>query len=58
MRYFVFSQDPGDSDSIASFCQKNYGVTFDMFDKVDVNGSNAHPLWNYLKNEQKGTIGK
>src|SRR5690606_9997529 len=38
-------QEPGSSDDIASFCQSNYGVTFPMFEKVDVNGSSAHPLF-------------
>ncbi len=42
------AQEPGDNHAIATFCQKNYGVDFQMFDKVDVNGANAHPLWKYL----------
>lgn len=42
------AQEPGSSDQIASFCQKNYGVDFQMFDKVDVNGSEAIPLYKYL----------
>jgi glutathione peroxidase len=41
-------QEPGDSHQIASFCQKNYGVDFQIFDKVDVNGPAAHPVWKYL----------
>ncbi|MCF6320100.1 MAG: glutathione peroxidase [Proteobacteria bacterium] len=51
-------QDPGTNEEIASFCLKNYGVDFDMFDKVDVNGKNEHPLFTYLKDELGGTLGK
>ena len=42
------SQEPGDSDKIAAFCQKNYGVTFQMAEKVDVKGKNQHPLYTWL----------
>lgn len=42
------AQEPGNSGDIANFCQRNYGVDFQMFDKVDVNGDNAHPLYKYL----------
>lgn len=42
-------QDPGTNDEIAEFCQANYGVTFPMFAKIEVNGKNAHPLYEYLK---------
>ena len=52
------SQDPGTSEEIATFCLKNYGVDFTMFDKVDVNGDEAHPIFKYLKDELPGTIGK
>lgn len=52
------SQDPGSNEEIASFCLKNYGVDFTMFDKIDVNGEDAHPLFKYLKDELKGTLGK
>ncbi|MEN1968426.1 glutathione peroxidase [Lentibacillus sp. N15] len=52
------SQDPGENDEIASFCQKNYGVTFPMFAKVDVNGSEALPLFTYLTTEAPGMITK
>ncbi|HFC30459.1 MAG TPA: glutathione peroxidase [Oceanospirillales bacterium] len=52
------SQDPGSNEEIASFCLKNYGVDFTMFDKVNVNGKNAHPLFDYLKNQLGGTLGK
>lgn len=41
-------QEPGDHAAIGSFCQKNYGVEFQMFDKIDVNGKDAHPLYQYL----------
>jgi glutathione peroxidase len=50
-------QDPGDDDQIAGFCQKNYGVTFPMFSKVDVNGDEAHPLFEWLREEKGGLIG-
>src|SRR5437868_2653896 len=42
------AQEPGDSAEIGSFCQKNYGVDFQIFDKVDVNGPNQHPIYKYL----------
>ena len=51
------SQEPGDENSIQEFCQVNYGVTFQMFAKVDVNGRNADPLFKYLKKTQKGLLG-
>ncbi len=51
------SQDPGANGQIEEFCQLNYGVSFPMFSKVDVNGSNAHPLYAYLKNEARGLLG-
>ncbi|MBX9695340.1 MAG: glutathione peroxidase [Cyanobacteria bacterium] len=41
-------QEPGNATEIGSFCQKNYGVEFQMFDKIDVNGDNAHPLYKFL----------
>ncbi|PAD77276.1 MULTISPECIES: glutathione peroxidase [Paenibacillus] len=47
-------QEPGTSEQAASFCQLNYGVTFPIFAKIDVNGSHAHPLFQYLKAEQPG----
>ena len=50
-------QEPGNSDEIGAFCQANYGVSFPMFDKIDVNGPNAHPLYEYLKSEQPGILG-
>ena len=51
------AQDPGSNDQIESFCQLNYGVSFPMMAKVKVNGSDAHPLWQWLKGEQPGLLG-
>ncbi|MFT3818787.1 MAG: glutathione peroxidase [Rubrivivax sp.] len=51
------SQDPGSNDEIAGFCQKNYGVSFPMMAKVDVNGAAAHPLWKWLKAQAPGLLG-
>lgn len=51
------NQEPGDEKSITEVCQLNYGVSFPMFSKIDVNGKNAHPLFIYLKNKQKGVLG-
>jgi glutathione peroxidase len=51
------SQDPGANDEIASFCQLNYGVSFPMMAKIDVNGSNAHPLYQWLVKEAPGILG-
>jgi glutathione peroxidase len=48
------NQELSNSKDISSFCQINYGVTFAMFEKIDVNGESAHPLYKYLKNEAKG----
>jgi glutathione peroxidase len=50
-------QEPGDATQIGSFCEKNYGVTFPMFDKIDVNGASAHPLYRYLSGEAPGVLG-
>lgn len=50
-------QEPGGAEEIGAFCEKNYGVTFPMFDKIDVNGDNAHPLYTYLKAEAPGLLG-
>lgn len=50
-------QEPGDAGQIGSFCEKNYGVTFPMFDKIDVNGANAHPLFRFLTAEAPGVLG-
>lgn len=51
------NQEPGNEHSIAKGCVLNYGVTFQMFSKVNVNGESAHPLFTYLKSELKGTLG-
>jgi len=50
-------QEPGSADEIESFCEVNYGVSFPMFEKVDVNGKDAHPLFKYLKRELGGFLG-
>lgn len=47
-------QEPGSEEDIASFCSTNYHVTFPMFAKIDVNGPNAHPLYQYLKQQAPG----
>lgn len=52
------NQEPGSHKEITEFCRLNYGVTFTMFEKIDVNGKNAHPLFNYLTDETKGIFGK
>lgn len=51
------SQEPGTSEDIESFCELNYGVTFPVSQKVDVNGAGAHPLFKYLTTEAKGILG-
>ncbi|MBA4261875.1 MAG: glutathione peroxidase [Comamonadaceae bacterium] len=51
------SQDPGSNDEIASFCQRNFGVTFPMMSKIDVNGADAHPLYRWLSAEAPGLLG-
>jgi len=50
-------QEPGNEQQIKSFCSSMYGVSFPMFSKIDVNGPNAHPLYEYLKEEKKGILG-
>jgi glutathione peroxidase len=50
-------QDPGSNEEIASFCEMNYGVSFPMMAKVEVNGAEAHPLWQWLKAEKSGFLG-
>jgi glutathione peroxidase len=50
-------QEPGAEDEISAFCERNYGVSFPMFAKIDVNGKNAHPLYRWLKDEQTGLLG-
>jgi glutathione peroxidase len=51
------AQEPGDETQIGQFCTLNYGVSFPMFAKIDVNGDAAHPLYKFLKNEKKGIAG-
>ncbi len=51
------SQEPGSSAEIKTFCSTRYDVSFPMFAKIDVNGSNAHPLWAYLKSQKGGMLG-
>jgi glutathione peroxidase len=50
-------QEPGSESDIAEFCQLNYGVSFPMFAKIDVNGDDADPLFKYLKKSKKGLLG-
>jgi len=50
-------QEPGDARQIADFCESKYDVTFPMFSKIDVNGFDAHPLYDYLKKEKSGLLG-
>ncbi len=51
------AQEPGNAEEIASFCSLTYDVTFPMLAKIDVNGPSAHPLYAFLKKEQKGLLG-
>ena len=51
------AQDPGSNAEIGAFCQRNYGVSFTMMEKVDVNGNDAHPLFKWLKAEAPGVLG-
>lgn len=51
------AQEPGSADEIGAFCQKNYGVTFPLSEKIDVNGSKAHPLFKYLTEAAPGLLG-
>ena len=51
------SQEPGSEEEIMNFCRINYGVTFPMFAKIDVNGPDTHPLYVLLKNEHPGFLG-
>jgi glutathione peroxidase len=50
-------QEPGNATEIGQFCATNYAVSFPMFDKIDVNGNNAHPLYQYLRREKTGLLG-
>ncbi|MBV7317728.1 MULTISPECIES: glutathione peroxidase [Bacillus] len=51
------NQEPDDEEGIQEFCEINYGVTFPMFSKVEVNGKNAHPLFAYLTDNARGMLG-
>jgi glutathione peroxidase len=51
------AQEPGSTEDIQSFCQVNYGVSFPLSEKIDVNGSNAHPLYKYLTAAKPGLLG-
>ncbi len=51
------AQEPGDALQIGEFCQKNYGVSFQMFDKIEVNGPGAHPLYQWMKSAAPGILG-
>jgi glutathione peroxidase len=51
------SQEPGGEPEIREFCRSTYEITFPLFAKVEVNGANAHPLWQHLKSTQKGVLG-
>ncbi len=51
------AQDSGSNEEIGAFCQRNYGVSFTMMEKVDVNGDNAHPLFKWLKAQAPGLLG-
>ena len=50
-------QEPGTADEIGAFCETRFAVTFPLFAKIDVNGSAAHPLWQYLKKSAPGVLG-
>jgi glutathione peroxidase len=51
-------QEPGEDAEIAGFCERNFGVTFPLFSKVDVNGADAHPVFEWLRSEKGGLLGK
>jgi glutathione peroxidase len=51
------NQEPGDARQIEQFCESNYRITFPMFAKIEVNGGNTHPLYQYLKREKSGLLG-
>ncbi|WP_019672768.1 glutathione peroxidase [Psychrobacter lutiphocae] len=50
------AQEPGDAEQIGAFCKKNYGVSFLMMQKIDVNGKNAHPIYTWLKKQEGGFL--
>jgi len=51
------SQEPGTEEEIGAFCQRNYGVSFPMFAKIEVNGDDTHPLYQWLKHKKSGALG-
>jgi glutathione peroxidase len=51
------AQEPGEAEEIGAFCERNYGVAFPMFEKIDVNGADAHPLFKWLTAEAPGLLG-
>jgi glutathione peroxidase len=51
------AQEPGEAAEIGAFCDASYGVTFPLFDKIDVNGPHAHPLYAFLAREKRGILG-
>lgn len=51
------SQEPGSNEEIKNFCSLNYKTSFPLFSKIEVNGTNAHPLYKFLKKEKKGLLG-
>ena len=50
-------QEPGDDEQIGAYCERNFGVEFPMFSKIEVNGSGAHPLYSWLKAQKSGLLG-
>lgn len=50
-------QEPGNHHEITSFCEVNYGIEFPLFSKIEVNGKNAHPLYEFLKSQKRGLLG-
>jgi glutathione peroxidase len=50
-------QEPGSPEDITTFCQRHYGVSFQMFEKIEVNGTGAHPLFRWLKEQKRGFLG-
>lgn len=51
------SQEPGDESAISEFCELNFGVTFPLFSKIEVNGDGTHPLYQHLKDQAPGVLG-
>ena len=51
-------QEPGDAETIKNFCADKYAVSFQLFEKTEVNGKNAHPIYKYLKQELRGSLGR